>query len=120
MARWPGFGTLGAAESIAIDGYSGKLIGLAYTRKASSCPISALWLTPSGVEMDSYPMVENPSRPAQFRILDVGGKLLGIRTTDYPEPSPFEIEQGVTPDPHRHVQDQTALRSIVESIQITP
>jgi hypothetical protein len=120
MAKWPGFKALGTPGSITIDGYSGKLIGLAYTKKAGTCPSSALWLTPSGAEMDSYPMIDDPSRPAQFRILDVGGKLLGIRTTDYPEPSPFELEQGVARDPHRHVQDQTALRSIVESIQIVP
>jgi len=53
-------------------------------------------------------------------ILDVNGTLLGIRTTDYPEASPFESEQGVRPDPTRHVADQVQLRAMVNSIRITP
>jgi hypothetical protein len=119
MAKWPGFKVLGAPESITIDGFSGKLIGLAFTKKATSCPTSSIWLTPSGTEIDSYPMVGDPSRPAQFRILDVNGQLLGIRTTDYPEVSPVEADQGVKPDPTRHAADQLALRKIVASIETT-
>ena len=49
---------------------------------------------------------------------DVNGQLVGIRTTDYPDISPFEAEQGVKADPKRHVADQVALRAMVDSIEI--
>jgi hypothetical protein len=65
-------------------------------------------------------MIASPSRPAQFRIIDVGGQILAIRTTDYPEPSPYELSQGVAADPTRHAADQVALEKIVESIRIAP
>ena len=56
-----------------------------------------------GTLVDPYPTVgaDGQRRPGQFRILDVGGKLLVIRTTDFPDPSPFEVDQGcgARPDP---------------------
>jgi hypothetical protein len=119
IGSWPGFTTTTRPESISIDGFSGKLIELTSAKDPSRCA-GSIWTTPSGTPIDAYPMVATPSRPAQFRILDVNGKLLGIRTTDYPDVSPFESEQGVRPDPKRHVDDQEQLRAMVSSIQITP
>ena len=118
MDSWPGFSATGRPHPITIDGFSGQAIELAFTKKAASCSNSYIWTTPSGGPIDAYPMVAEPSRPAQFRILDVNGQLLGIRTTDYPDISPFEAEQGVKADPKRHVADQVALRAMVDSIEI--
>ena len=119
IATWSGF-QVTTPKSITIGNVPGKLVELRYTKDPATCPAAQLWTTPTGTPIDAYPMVANPGRPAQLRILDVHGQVIVIRSTDYPEPSPFEIEQGVAPDPHRHDQDQTALRSIVGSIQIIP
>jgi hypothetical protein len=53
----------------------------------------------------------------QFRILDVGGEILAIRISDFPQPSPFEVRQGIAPDPGRHRAEQQTLRDIVASIR---
>ena len=119
MASWPGFNAT-TPEAISVDGFQGKLIELRFTKNVESCSPSWVWTTPSSTPIDTYPMVSDPSRPAQFRILNVNGTLLGIRTTDYPDASPFETEQGVRPDPKRHIDDQVQLRAMVESIRITP
>jgi hypothetical protein len=120
MARWPGFTATTTPRPVAIGGVAGEMIGLTYTNDPLKCSVATIWTTPSGTPIDAYPMVADPSRPAQFRILDVRGSLLAIRTTDYPELSPFEIEQGVRADPNRHVADELALRAMVNSIQFTP
>ena len=58
------------------------------------------------------------SIPAGSRIVDVGGELLVIRTTDFPGPSPLRARQGVAPDPTRHAADQVEMQAIVDSIQL--
>jgi hypothetical protein len=62
----------------------------------------------------------NARRTATFRILGVGDGLLAIRTTEFGDPSPFEVSQGVAPDPTRHEADLVELRAIVDSISIEP
>ena len=44
--------------------------------------------------------------------------VLAIRTTDFPDPTPTEISQGVKPDPVRHAADQKTLHAILESLQL--
>jgi hypothetical protein len=119
MDRWPGFTLSGRPAPIAIDEFSGKRIELRFTGKPIDCPVSAVLRTPLGAAIDAYPMVADPSRPAQFWILDLNGTLLAIRTTDYPDVSPFEAEQGVRPNPKRHAADQLALQAMLDSIKIT-
>jgi hypothetical protein len=56
----------------------------------------------------------------QRALLDVGDGLLAIRTTEFGDPSPFELSQGVAPDPDRHAADLVELQAIVDSIRIEP
>jgi hypothetical protein len=120
MSRWPGFEAT-APTPIVVDGFSGQLIELTTSRTSKSCPLQMLWTTPEGWRVDGYPIV-NPTgtrHTDQFRIVDVNGTLLVIRTTDFPETTPYEEEQGVAPDPTRHADDQVALHQILDSIKIT-
>ena len=41
-----------------------------------------------------------------------------IRTTDFADPSPHELNQGVKPDPTRHAADQVEQQDIIDSIQV--
>ncbi len=69
--------------------------------------------------MDAYGLVgPDGTHKIQFRFVDVGGKVVAIRTTDFPEAAPNEVRQGVTNDPNRHAGDQAALRAIVDSIKL--
>ena len=120
MSSWPGFEAT-APTPIVVDGFSGQLIELTSTRTTTDCPSPVLWTTPQAWPLDAYPIV-NPTVTAdkvQFRIVDVDGTLLVIRTTDFPETSPFEASQGVAPDPTRHAADQVELHKILDSIRVT-
>ena len=121
MSGWPGF-KASTPVPTTVDGHSGKLIELTSTRTTTDCPDPVLWRTPRSGLLDGYSVVGVPaaSHAAQFRIVDVDGTLLVIRTTDYPQPSPFELQQGVTPDPNLHAADQVALHKILDSIRVTP
>jgi hypothetical protein len=72
------------------------------------------------VGVDAYPMVSSEvlGRPGQFRIIEVAGKLIVIRTTDFPENSPYELSQGIAADPTRHAADQVELHAILDSIRL--
>ena len=97
------------------------MVELSFTGDTAHCPSGQLWTTPSGMAVDAYPMVGDPTtRPAQLSVFEVGGKLLIIRATDYAGPSPFEVSQGVKNDPTRHAADQLALRSMLSSIRFAP
>jgi hypothetical protein len=121
MQSWPGF-EASAPTPIGIDGYNGAVVELTSTRTMADCPAGTVWTTANGVVVDAYPMVgmAGQPRPGQFRILDVEGTVVVIRTTDFADLSPFELEQGLEPDPARHVADQAALAAILDSIRITP
>jgi hypothetical protein len=120
MSSWPGLKST-AATTITVDGHPARLIELTPTKTFASCPSAALWITKDGTKVDAYPMIAAPSgRKAQFRIVDVGnGGVLILRTTDYPQSSPFEESEGLKPDPKRHTADQIELRAIVDSIRIS-
>jgi hypothetical protein len=121
MRSWPGF-DVSPATPIEIDGYAGQLVDVTSARTASDCPAATIWSTVNGTAVDGYPMVGEAAepRPGQFRILDVEGELVVIRTTNFGDASPHELGQGIEPDPDRHAEDQVELRAIVDSIQITP
>ena len=106
---------------VAVDGFNGQMIELRAAPSSKGCSNPALWTTPQGVAFDAYPLIVNSKAteyPAQFRILDVNGKLLVIRTTDSPGTSPNEAAQGVAPNPTRHAADQVELHQILNSIRI--
>ena len=62
--------------------------------------------------------VAGEARPGTFRILDIDGTVVAIRTTDFADPSPHELTQGVEPEPTRHAADQVEMQGILDSIQI--
>ena len=121
IAAWPGFESSEPAE-VTVDGTSGLLVEVTSSRTDAECPTQAIWLTPALQPVDAYPMVgaADARRAATFRILEVGDGLLAIRTTEFGDPSPFEVSYGVAPDPDRHAADLVELQAIVDSIRLTP
>jgi len=120
MSGWPGFEAT-APTPIVVDGFSGQLVELTSSRTTTDCPTQVLWTTLLGWKVDAYPSVNATGTPHtnQFRIVDVDGTLFVIRTTDFPETSPWEAGQGVASDPTRHAADQVELHEIVDSIRIS-
>ena len=120
MSRWPGFVATAPAPT-AVGGYSGQLVELTSTLTETDCPNGSVWTIPQGGTVNGYPMVGVPGsapRPGTFRIVDVNGTLLVIRTTDFPETSPNELSQGIPDDPTRHAADQVAMHQILDSIKV--
>lgn len=120
MAKWPGFKAT-TPEPISIDGAEGLLVELTSTRTSAQCPEEAsLWMTEAGTAVDTYPMVDSARlrRPAQFRIVDVDGHLIVVRTTDFPGASTYEVSQGLDPDSPIHMADQVELQGILDSIRL--
>jgi hypothetical protein len=120
MASWPGF-EAGEPRPIKIGGAQGRVIALTSSETAATCPLAVMWKTPQGTALDGYPLPVSKGGPytAQYYVLDVGEELLVIRTTDFPQPSPFEVQQGLPPEPERHRSDQQTLHAILDSIEIT-
>jgi hypothetical protein len=118
MTKWPGF-QVSPPRPTTLGGVQGKQVAVTSSKTNTVCPDGAIWSTPQGTAFNSYPEVAD--RPnaytAQFQIFDVGGDVLAIRTTDFPDPTPTEIGQGVKPDPSRHVADQKTLHAILDSLQ---
>ena len=120
MATWPGFKATNPVP-ISIDGAEGLLVELTSTKTFKQCPDGEafVWKTELGTLVDTYPMVDADGllRPAQFRIVDVDGHLIVVRTTDFPGPSTYEVSQGLDPDSPLHAADQVELDAIVDSIR---
>ena len=119
MRSWPDF-AVSDPQPIEVDGYTGRLVTVASTRTETDCAVQSIWTTPGGTQIDAYPMVGVAGQPRSgtFRILDIDGTLVVIRTTDFDDPSPHELDQGVKPDPTRHAADQVELQGILDSIRI--
>ncbi len=122
MRAWPGF-RVAAPTPIVVSGYSGQLVELTSSVTLAHCPGATIWTTKQSGVVDAYPLAYSASTDktaykVQFRILDVNGTLLVIRTTDFPETSPYELG-GVAPNPTRHAADQVALHQMVASIKVT-
>ncbi len=67
------------------------------------------------VRPSRVPRRRQPER--RFDSWDVNGTPVVIRTTDYPETSPFETQQGVAQDATRHKADQVELHRMLDSIE---
>lgn len=120
MQQWPGF-QVSTPRPITIGGYNGLLVEVTSSRTVISCPTAEVWEAASGIAVEGYPIAAQPTlRPAQFRILEIAGRLLIIRTTDFPQESPFEDSQGVAANPTRHAADQPALQAILNSLRFAP
>jgi hypothetical protein len=120
MTRWPGFKATAPVRTV-VGGYSGQLVELTSTRTDTDCPNGSVWTIPQGGTVNAYPMVgsRGPApRPGTFRIVDVRGTLLVIRTTDFPDTSPNELAQGIADDPTRHAADLVAMHRILDSIRV--
>ena len=120
MSAWPGFVATAPAPTV-VGGLSGQLVGLTSTRTETDCPNGFVWTIPQGGTVNAYPMVGATGKPraGTFRIVDVNGTLLVIRTTDFPDTSPNELAQGIPDDPTRHAADQVEMQQILDSVRIT-
>ena len=118
MASWPNF-DVSAPRSIALGRATGKEVAVSSRMTTTDCPNGVIWHTPQETAIDAYPMVAERASAytAQFLVLDVGGEVLAIRTTDFPQTSPFEVSQGIAPDPGRHRAEQATLHAILDSIR---
>lgn len=96
-------------DDVTVGGLPGKRIELSSTCEAK------LFDSPYGFVFNIHP-VANP----QFTFLDVGGSVLVIWTTDFPQTTQNEVDNGVAPDPEAHVADQVQLHAILDSLVITP
>ena len=122
LSAWPGFAATAPVPTV-VSGYSGQLIKLTSTRTMADCPNESAWTIPQGGgRVDAYPMVGAPgkARPGTLRIVDVNGKILVIRTTDFPDTSPNELANRIPDNPTRHAADQVVMQQILDSIRITP
>ena len=127
IGAWPGFKSTKPVEvtvdsDVRADATSGLLVEVTSKWTEVVCPNPVIWTTAEGAPVDAYPMVGDPGvrRAATFRILEVGDQLLVIRTTDFGEPSPHEVGQGVAPAPTRHAADRVELQAIIDSVRLEP
>ncbi len=118
MAAWPRF-TATTPQPITVDGHSGLTFQLTSTSPTACSDTGALWRTTSGGTLDVYPMIGSARAPGTFEIVDTGHGLLVIRTTDFPQTSPAELDGGLALDPTRHAADKVELHAILDSIHLT-
>ena len=120
MTHWPGF-EVGTPRAITLGGASGKQVAVTSTKTSTECPNPVIWQTPEGTGFNGYPEVgvKPKGYTAQFMVLDVAGQVLAIRTTDFPQTTQTEMDQGVKPDPKRHLADQQTLHTILESLRLS-
>jgi hypothetical protein len=118
IATWPGFAATDPVP-ITFAGAPGVQLDVSATEDLGECLTPTTWSTPLGTWIDGYPMAgQDPtSEAATFRILEVDGELLIIRTPATVATSPFEAGQGVAVDPVRHAADLIEMDAILDSIQ---
>jgi hypothetical protein len=119
MRSWPGF-EVSEAQPIEIDGRAGQRVEVTSTRTGAGCDSASMWQTRGGIVADAYPMagVAGHQATGTFRIFDVDGTPVVLRTLEFADPSPHELGQGVAPDPTRHAADLVELHEMIDSIQI--
>ncbi len=119
MENWPGFG--GTAVGTTVDGYEGALLTWTTSLDHAACPSPKLWTTPfANYWEDGYGTIgSGANRVMTYRLIQVGQAVLVIRTTEFPETSPFELQQNIPLASDRHADDLVSLQAIVDSIGIT-
>ena len=119
MAAWPKF-TATSPQPVKVDGRNGLKLQLSSTAPSACNASGTLWRTTSGGAMNVYPMIASGARdPGTFEIVDTGNGLLVIRTTDFAQTTPTELEAGVAANPTRHSGDLAELHAILDSIRFT-
>jgi hypothetical protein len=118
MKSWPGF-QVGTPQSVTVGGVPGKQVAATSTETTATCPAPVIWQTPQGTGFNGYPMVgvHPKGYTATFQLVDVDGKVLAIRMTDFPQTTQTELGQGVASDPSRHAADQRTLHAILDSLR---
>ena len=102
-----------------VGGYSGQLIELT-SRAQSGLPHRSLWTIPQGRSSTGIRWSERGgSRPDSFRIVEINGTLLVLRTTDFANRHQTSSSKGIPDNPKRHAADQVAMQQILDSIRIT-
>jgi hypothetical protein len=117
ITAWPGFSTT-PAKPINVDGHSALELNIARKANSALCGSGQAWLSSDGATVDAYPFVNGPTYPTTIRIIDTGRGLLVLRASDFPNTSPFEIEEQLTNTPSRHTADQPALHAILDSVRL--
>jgi hypothetical protein len=118
VSAWPGV-QVSESSPMSMDGFAGQMIKVRSTVDVAGCPVHRLWETPSGYAEDGYGLLGSSRHEMTYRFLQVGRSVLVIRTTDFPETSPFEFQQGVPFSADRHAVDQMLLQAMVDSIHIS-
>ena len=121
IASWPGFTS--SAEQMTVGGYPATQIELTRTYDPATCANPVLFRTPLAGRIEPRP--GGVSHLFQLIVLDIDGTPLVIRTTDYPESTEHadSMVAGGYPYPAsatHWMTAQTELRTILESITITP
>ena len=117
LRSWRGF-QVSEATPIEVDGHPGQQVTVAATESFEDCGEAASsWMTPSGYLVDIYPMGGTQRLPATFRLVQVDDDVVLIRASATADTSPFELSQGIAPDPQRHAADLPELQQIIDSIR---
>ena len=107
----------GTHRPLILGGFAGTRVEIGRS-DGVSCD-AVLFVTPSGYQFGP----EFPStRPIvnQFTLLNVGGSVLVVGTTDFPGSTEFEERAGAPRDREAHVDHQVQLHDILNSIVIRP
>ena len=117
FASWPAFEVV-ASEAINIGGVTGVKVVLETRESLGTCS-AQLWQTGHSHYVDAYPLgkADPGEYSVTFHILDVDPELVVVRSTDSAQTSPWELSQGVEPDPDRHAEHVTQQRAIIDSIR---
>ena len=119
IAAWPGF-EASTPEHITNGAYEGQRVTLMSTRTSEDCGSHIMWTTKQSFPLTAYPLVNEQGAPYKIdiRIFEIDSELLVVIAMDFPETTPFELANGIAPDPDRHAADQVELAAILDSIEL--
>lgn len=120
---WTGYEV--QVEDVSIGRFSAKRVTVR-SKEPMNCT-GILFTSPAGYDWDVIDMSGGGSHQvSQMTFVELGAPLvadspgvLAIWTTDFPARTSFEIENGASPNPQAHAQDQVALHAILDSIHVT-
>lgn len=118
MAAWPAF-EVRSAHDITVDGHPGRVLTITTKLDHASCPSPKLWTTPEGAYWENaYGAIGDVRHSTTYRLVQVADSVLAIRSTEFSNTSPYEIEQGIPDVANRHADDLPTLREIIDSVRI--
>ena len=116
IATWPKF-TVTAPRPITVDGHTGVELTVSRATQVG-CGSGTTWLSATDAMVDAYPFANGRQYRTSVRIVDTGRGLLVIRSADFADTSPFELQNGVAQSATRHTADQPQLQAILDSVRI--